>query len=231
MKKNYKILFLGKKNCLFSKKIARELKRYSSKVSCIFHDKKKKNLQKFFLKWSGDYIFSFRSHFIISKDVIDKAKIAAINFHPGPPKYRGIGCVNFSILNDEKTYGSTCHLMTRKIDQGKIIDVKNFKVHRNYNIDSILRKTYQLQYYQFKKVVKKLFQNTNNLNKMINKSKKEKWSAKLYTKKQLDELYKMNIGSKFKKIKIDRYLRATVTKNYMPFIEINKFFFYLNNEK
>ncbi len=25
-----------------------------------------------------------------------------INFHPRPPQYRGVGCVNFAVMNNEK---------------------------------------------------------------------------------------------------------------------------------
>ena len=62
----------------------------------------KNNLKKIKIKLENlknnyiDYLFSYRSHLILSKKIIDKIKIAAINFHPGTPKYRGIGCTNFA---------------------------------------------------------------------------------------------------------------------------------------
>ena len=37
-----------------------------------------------------------------SQDLIKRCKNAAINFHAGTPKYRGIGSVNFTLYNDEK---------------------------------------------------------------------------------------------------------------------------------
>ena len=132
----------------------------------------KKSIKKL-LDWKGDYIFSFRSKYIIPNILLNKTKIAAINFHPGPPNYRGIGCINFSILNNEKYYGLTCHYISKKIDNGKIIDVKRFKLNLKDSIDQILSKTYKLQLNQFKYVIRSL-KKSNTIQKLINNSKKEK---------------------------------------------------------
>ena len=69
----------------------------------------------------------------------------AINFHPGPLEYRGIGCVNFAILNKEKYYSATAHLMSNKIDNGPILLADYFKISKDDNISSILNKTYKIQ--------------------------------------------------------------------------------------
>ena len=58
------------------------------------------------MNWTGDYILSFRSLLILPEKIINNAKIAAINFHPGPPKYRGVGCLNYAVYNNEKYYGN-----------------------------------------------------------------------------------------------------------------------------
>ena len=115
-----KILFFGKKNCMTSKKMHEILKLNFTNIIRINIDQnnKKKCIEKL-KNWRGDYIFSFRSKYIVPKEILKKTKIAAINFHPGPPNYRGIGCVNFSILNNEKFYGLTCHLMSKKNRQWK----------------------------------------------------------------------------------------------------------------
>ena len=79
-----------------------------------------------------DYIICFRSFFLIKKKLLEKAKIASINFHPGPPAYRGIGCINFALLNGEKKFGTTAHLIDDKIDHGKILDIKHFMFNKNF---------------------------------------------------------------------------------------------------
>lgn len=209
-----------------------ELKKYSNNVKCIYYKKSNfKLIKKKLSSWTGEYIFSFRSHFIFSEEFIKKAKIAAINFHPGPPKYRGIGCVNFALLNNEKNYGLTCHLISKKIDKGKILNVKQFKIYSKDSVQSVLEKTYKYQLIQFKFLLKKLNQNILNIKKMIINSKNERWSSKLYKKKDLNELYKINNGLFFKKINIERYLKATLTAEYTPYIEIKKKRFHLNYEE
>ena len=85
-------------------------------------------------KQKFDYIFCFRSFYILKKKDINKTKIAAINFHPGTPEYRGIGCINFAIYNNEKFYGSTAHLIDEKIDNGKILDVRKFQIRKKDNL-------------------------------------------------------------------------------------------------
>jgi methionyl-tRNA formyltransferase len=231
MNKHSKILFFGKKNCTFSRKVLYELKRNSKNIKCIYSKNPKAKLSKKILRWKGDYIICFRSYFILPNILIKKASVAAINFHPGPPNYRGIGCVNFAIFNSEKTYGSTCHLISKKVDFGKIIDVRRFKIKDKDNINSILKKTSNLQFDQLKKLIKKLRSNTNNLKYMIKKSKKEKWSKKLYTRRQLDDLYRINKGTKINITNLDNYLKSTVTEKFMPFIEIKKKKLFLSNKK
>lgn len=41
--------------------------------------------------WEGEWIFSFKSDLVLPPRIFEKASKAAINFHPAPPKYRGIG--------------------------------------------------------------------------------------------------------------------------------------------
>jgi len=185
--------------------------------------KKKKKLK---ITKKFDYIFSFRSHFILNKTVIAKAKIYAINFHPGPPEYRGIGCVNFALLNNEKNYGATVHLINEKIDNGKIIMVNKFKILNNYNVLSVLKKTYMMQLNQLKFIIRFMKSNDGNLDYLINNNKFE-WSKKLYTRKQLDKLYEIN--NRVSKKKFKNLIRATVTDTYKPYISFfNSKFFYEN---
>ena len=121
MKIEKKILFIGKSNDIYSKQIIKILKRRFRFLKIFLCKGKNCKPNKKILNWKGDIIFSFRSYFILSKKFINKAKICAINFHPGPPSYRGIGCVNFALSNNENIYGCTAHLMDKKIDNGKIL--------------------------------------------------------------------------------------------------------------
>jgi methionyl-tRNA formyltransferase len=225
--KNYKILFIGKASDDYSIKYYLYLKKNFKYVSVIYNNLiNHKKIRHRIKIWNGDYIFCFRSNYLLRANEIRKASKNVINFHPGPPQYRGIGCVNFAVMNNEKKYGSTVHLVdSKQIDSGKIVDVALWKINKSLSIEEILLKTYEEQFYQLKKVVKYI--KKDNLDFLIKKNKKYKWSKKLYTKKILKDLYLIDLNVKknyFKKI-----LKSTITKKFKPYILIHgKKFVYEN---
>ena len=129
-------------------------------------------------------------------------------------------------MNNEKKYGSTAHIInSEKIDNGKIIDVALWKIKNNLSIDEILLKTYTKQFGQLKKIVKYI--KKNNLEFLIKKNKKYKWSKKLYTKNRLNDLYLIDV--KIKKNYFEKILKSTITKKFKPYILIHgKKFVYEN---
>ena len=225
--KNYKILFIGKKDDKYSIKYYLYLKKNFRYVSVIYNNLiNHKEIKRRIKNWRGDYIFCFRSNYLFKKNEIRKASKNIVNFHPGPPKYRGIGCVNFSIMNNEKRYGSTAHLIdSEKIDNGKIVDVVLWKTKNNLSVDEILLKTYEEQYFQFKRVVRYI--KKDKLGFLIKKNNKFKWSKKLYTKNDLNDLYLIDV--KVKKNYFKKILKSTITKEFKPYILIHgKKFVYEN---
>lgn len=216
---------MGRKNCKHTKAMLGFLKKKNKNNKIFLAKIENIKLPKNILKWKGDYIFCFRSHYILKKQLINKAKFAAINFHPGPPKYRGIGCVNFAIYNNEKKYGLTAHIISEKIDSGPILDVKRFKIKKNDTVNKLLNKTYDLQIMQFKKIIEKLFYNPKNINKLKLKSSNEQWSKKYYKRSDLNWLYKINPN--FTSKKINRIIKATNTKSFKPYIEFSNYKFFL----
>ena len=72
-------LFFGRADCKYSLKIKNFLKKKIKRVDVITSDKEK-NINKY-LKKNYDYIFCFRSKFILTKNVLKKSKFS-INFHP-----------------------------------------------------------------------------------------------------------------------------------------------------
>lgn len=210
-----KILFIGKNKDIFSKKFYFILKKNFKNVLAIYDNfKNHKKIKNKIKKWNGDYIIAFRSSYLFKHEDIDVDNRKIINFHPGPPEYRGIGCINFALLRGEKFYGSTSHLIDSiKIDAGKIINVKKWKIKKQESIDEILDKTYKNQLLQLKKVIKYIKE--KKLNKIIFQNKNKKWSKTLYTRKKLEKLYKIK---KLSKKNIKNILRATVTKKFKPYI-------------
>ena len=229
MKKNYKVLFLGRKNDRYSNQIYSFLKKKIKTVNVIwsgFYKEKKKSI---FLNKKYDYILCFRSYYILSEKNISNAKFAAINFHPSTPKYRGFGCQNYAIYNNETFLGCTAHLMNKKIDNGPILDVSKFKVYSHQTLSELLDKTHQIQVLQVKKIVNSLLFKNENIEKIIKKSKKNKWGKKFGTKKKLDKFYEIKLGQSKKGI--FNKLRSTIltSGNFRPYILYNKRKFFLNN--
>ncbi|PLZ01787.1 methionyl-tRNA formyltransferase [Burkholderia sp. WAC0059] len=78
--------------------------------------------------WEGDWIISYRGDYIFPKEIYSRARKGAINFHPAPPKYRGLGSQFYAIYYGDETYGSTCHHLAPSVDSGQIINVARFNV-------------------------------------------------------------------------------------------------------
>lgn len=139
-----KILFICRKNDKYSNLCKNFLKKKFLNIKIIESDRSKKKKIPLSFKWKGDLILSFRSHIILKKNIIKKARLACINFHPSTPKYRGFGGINYAIYNKDKYFGCTAHLITNsKIDSGKIINVRKFKIFRNESLGEILKKTHK----------------------------------------------------------------------------------------
>ena len=136
----------------------------------------------------------------------------AINFHPGSPKYRGIGCTNFAIYNNEKIYGATAHLIDDKIDHGKIIDVVEFKIKEKDSLEKLLNKTHKQMFILATKVIKNIIKDRNYYS---NTRLKYKWSKKLWKRKDLERLCKININ----RINHIFYLKIT-NLNYVEFCDL-----------
>lgn len=220
------VLLIGRKNCLNTIKLKKFLKKKSKKLFYLESNRLGENISlKKIKNISLDYIFCFRSFYILKKDLIKRCKNAAINFHAGTPKYRGIGSVNFTLYNDEKYCGSTCHIIDEKLDNGKILNVKKFKILNKDNVDSVIKKTHSITLIQAKFIINFLSKGPNNLNKLIKQNKNLKWSKKITKLKDLHNLY--IIDKNTSKRDFLRKLRATNSKDFKPSLYLyNKKFVY-----
>lgn len=75
-----------------------------------------------------DFILNFLSPLIVPKEMLDAAEIAAVNFHPAPPRWPGVGSASFALYEGDTTFGVTAHLMTAKVDAGPILKTLSFPV-------------------------------------------------------------------------------------------------------
>ena len=224
------ILYFGRKNCKYSENLKKFL---ATKTEDLTYVESKKIFCKVpknkILKKKYSYIICFRSFYILKKKLINKALVAAINFHPSIPKYRGTGCVNFALYENSQFYGSTCHMINEKVDNGKILNLLKFRLKKNDTIDSVLKKTYPIMLRQAKSVLGLIFKDNNNIKKLIKKNKNIKWSKKLYKLKNLEDFYKVKL--KCTKKELINKIRATNTKFYKPYIVFNKKNYFYNKIK
>ena len=170
---------------------------------------------------TSDILISYLSPWIIPKEVLNKTKLWNINFHPGSPEYPGIGCFNFAIYNEDAQYGVTAHLMEEKVDTGKIIGVKKFALLPSDSVYSLSLKSYSYMLNLFFEIIDFILLN-NDLPPC-----NEKWARKAYTRKELEELCKINLT--MTKNEIQRRINATNYPN-MPgaYIELFNYKFEYN---
>ena len=189
---------------------------------------KKTNLIKIKKFQKIDFLFSIMNKNIIKNEILDKTSYA-INFHDAPlPKYAGLNSSTFGILNDEKNWGCTWHIMDEKLDKGDILFQKKFKIgpdNTAYDIDV------QSQFHGhllFQKIIK----NLDKLNKFRKKQNTKEYSY--YGKKQFNLIPNRGIvklSYNFQKIyKIYRALKLSKEKTnllFSPKIEIRDKIFIL----
>ena len=161
-----------------------------------------------------DYIISFLYPNMIPEEILNNARLAAINFHPGPPEYPGTGCYNFALYNDDRTFGTTGHHMLKKADSGKIIQVKRFPMFSSDTVESLKERTMIYTVLNFFEVMYIIIGG-----KTLPVSK-EVWKGEPRTRKELDQL--LNITLDMPTDEIDKRIRATAYSSYPgPFIEIH----------
>jgi len=160
-----------------------------------------------------DYVISYISPWIIPKQTLNNVKTAAINFHPGPPEYPGIGCTNFAIYNGAKEFGITVHHMEKKVDTGDIIAVKRFPIFERDTVYSLTQRCYAYLYASFIDLLPLILSGS-----ALPKSG-DRWKRKPYSRQQLNEL--CVVTKDMSEDEVKRRVRATAFPN-MPgaFIEL-----------
>lgn len=84
-----------------------------------------------------DYIISYLYPCVLPQKALDHAIEHAINFHPAPPKYPGIGGYNYAIWNGDEDYGVMVHEMAEQVDSGQIYNVIYFSMDEDATVKSL----------------------------------------------------------------------------------------------
>jgi formyltetrahydrofolate-dependent phosphoribosylglycinamide formyltransferase len=99
---------------------------------------------------------------ILSEKVVKKYKDKILNIHPSLlPKYKGLNTHKRVILNKELFTGSTVHLVSSKLDSGKIILQKKIRVLKKDSEKSLAKRLLKIENQLYPKALKKFI--TTNL--------------------------------------------------------------------
>jgi methionyl-tRNA formyltransferase len=102
-----------------------------------------------------DCFISVLSKEIIKQDFIDKRP--CFNFHFGIlPDYKGTGTIIHAIVNKEKRFGITLHLIDATIDGGNIIDIRYIPIEDDETGESLFNKCCEQVVPFFKEYAEKL---------------------------------------------------------------------------
>jgi len=95
---------------------------------------------------------------ILSKNFIKKFNGKIVNIHPSLlPKYKGLETHVRAIQNKDKLAGCTVHLVTAKLDSGKIILQKKVKILKKDTPASLAKKVLRQEHKLYPAAIKKIF--------------------------------------------------------------------------
>ena len=106
-----------------------------------------------------DYLFSFYYRYLIPTELLQTARIAALNMHGSLlPKYRGRAPVNWAILHGEIETGATLHIMEAKPDAGDIVGQSKVSIGENETATEVFAKVSQAALEVMRTVLPELIQ-------------------------------------------------------------------------
>lgn len=151
--------------------------------------------------WEPDYIVSYLSPWIVPAAWLARARRAALNFHPGPPEYPGIGCTNFALYHGARTFGVTCHHMAPRVDTGAIVAVSRFPVFEEDSVHSLTQRCYAHMLSLFYAILSDVLQG-----RCLSVSG-ESWQRQPYRRAELDALCRLTVD--MPREEMVRRIRAT----------------------
>ncbi len=97
---------------------------------------------------------------ILSKKFIKNFSKPILNIHPSLlPKYKGLNTHARAIKNKDKFAGASIHLVTDKLDSGKVIFQKKVKIYKKDNVLSLEKKVLKIEHEIYPKAIFKFLSN------------------------------------------------------------------------
>ena len=204
---------MGQKGCENSLDALQYLESIGCEVLPLLGDRKNNPLQTKDINWQGDFIFSYRCHWLIEEQILNKASIASINFHPGTPDFPGSGAYSWALYYKKDNFGITIHLMNNKFDNGKILDVCRFKIDDSYDLPRLIKETYSFSLSVFKSYVSKINSTpSQDIGYLFSGPKKFNWSEKVNKISDLDKMKVLTTNLDI--TEFERRIRSFHLKNF-----------------
>ena len=167
---------------------------------------------------------------MLPKRIIEKARIAAVNFHPGPPEYPGSGCINFALYDGRDSYGVTAHLMNEKVDNGPILECRRFPIRDADNLASLLDRTHE----ELTKLSLDFIRGVDGRGADFVKEKQVdfesiNWQGEARRIAELDKL--QEVDPNISAAELERVIRATYIEGHPPRINLHGYEFQLRSDK
>ncbi len=198
-----KLLIITNYNHKASKKLIKYLKLKNFNFDHIDSSKKKKIK----ISKNYDYLISFLNSRYIDSTVRKKIKLGSFNFHPGPPDYPGFGCYNFALLDKVNFYGSTLHVINDKFDNGKIINVKKFKIsYKRIDLNKLIIMTHRNITKQAKDFIDLVRGGRLKIKSNL------KWKRKAYSREEFENARKIKLTDS--KSNVLKKIKAFTYKDY-----------------
>ena len=99
---------------------------------------------------------------ILSKSFIQKFNGTILNIHPSLlPKYKGLNTHRRAIENKDKFSGATVHLVTPKLDSGKIILKKKVRILKADTEKTLAKKVLKIEHKLYPAAIEKFLKKSN----------------------------------------------------------------------
>jgi folate-dependent phosphoribosylglycinamide formyltransferase PurN len=127
---------------------------------------------------SADLLLNF-----LSAPYVDPNELAkfttAINFHPAPPEYPGVGSASLALYDRRSTHGVTAHVMTERYDAGRILRVRRFPIAKGSTYASLFARALDECLQLFVDV-------TDRLARGLDLECDERWARAAYTRREFE---------------------------------------------
>ena len=99
---------------------------------------------------------------ILSQSFIKKFKGKILNIHPSLlPKYKGLNTHRRAIKNNDKFSGASVHLVTPKLDSGKIILQKKVRISKTDTEQTLAKKILKIEHRLYPSAIKKILKKSS----------------------------------------------------------------------